>query len=88
MDILPANGSNDSSRLPSYQSKTNSHNDLVENLYDEDIGNSELLNINTVDGTPVQSRKELNSSPPPPSDEINQKKKIGMKNPFVFKRKK
>ena len=88
MDILPANGSNDSSRLPSYQSKTNSHNDLVENLYDEDIGNSELLNINTVDGTPGQSRKELNSSPPPPSDEINQKKKIGMKNPFVFKRKK
>ena len=86
MDILPANGSNDSSRLPSYQSKTNSHNDLVENLYDEDIGNSELLNINTVDGTPGQSRKELNSSPPP--DEINQKKKIGMKNPFVFKRKK
>ena len=86
MDILPANGSNDSSRLPSYQSKTNSHNDLVENLFDEDIGNSEVLNINTVDGTPVQSRKELNSSPP--SDEINQKKKIGMKNPFVFKRKK
>lgn len=88
MDILPANGSNDSSRLPSYQSKTNSHNDLVENLYDEDIGNSELLNINTVDGTPGQSRKELNSSPPSPPDEINQKKKIGMKNPFVFKRKK
>ena len=87
MDDLPPNGSNDSSRLPSYQSKTNSHNDLVENLYDEDIGNSELLNINTVDGTPVQSRKELNSSPTP-SDEINQKKKIGMKNPFVFKRKK
>ena len=87
MDILPANVSNDSSRLPSYQSKTNSHNDLVENLYDEDIGNSELLNINTVDGTPAQSRKELNSSPPP-SNEINQKKKIGMKNPFVFKRKK
>ena len=87
MDILPVNGSNDSSRLPSYQSKTNSHNDLVENLYDEDIGNSELLNINTVDGTPVQSRKELNSSPTP-SNEINQKKKIGMKNPFVFKRKK
>ena len=79
MDVSPANGSNDSSILPL---------DLVENLYDEDIGNNELLNINTVDGTPVQSRKELNSSPPPPSDEINQKKKIGMKNPFVFKRKK
>ena len=79
MDVSPANGSNDSSILPL---------DLVENLYDEDIGSNELLNINTVDGTPVQSRKELNSSPPPPSDEINQKKKIGMKNPFVFKRKK
>ena len=80
MDVSPANGSNDSSILPL---------DLVENLYDEDIGNNEVLNINTVDGTPVQSRKELNSSPPPPpSDEINQKKKIGMKNPFVFKRKK
>ena len=78
MDVSPANGSNDS--------KTNSPNDLVENLYDEDIGNNEVLNINTVDGTPVQSRKELNNSPP--SDEINQKKKIGMKNPFVFKRKK
>ena len=80
MDVSPTNGSNDSNILPL---------DLVENLYDEDIGNNEVLNINTVDGTPVQSRKELNiSTPPPPSDEINQKKKIGMKNPFVFKRKK
>ena len=87
MDDLPANGSNESSRLPSYQSKTNSHIDLIENFYDEDSGNSELLNINTVDGTPAQSRKDLNVSPPP-SNEINQKKKIGMKNPFVFKRKK
>ena len=88
MDDLPANGSNESSRLPSYQSKTNSHIDLIENFYDEDSGNSELLNINTVDGTPAQSRKDLNISPPPHSDEISQKKKIGMKNPFVFKRKK
>ena len=79
MDVSPAKGSNDSSILPL---------DLVENLYDEDSGNSELLNINTVDGTPAQSRKDLNISPPPHSDEISQKKKIGMKNPFVFKRKK
>ena len=87
MDILPANGSNEPSSLPSYQPKTDSNNDLAENLYDEDIGNSEILNINTVDGTPAPSRKELNSSPTP-SYEINQKKKIVMKNPFVFKRKK
>ena len=61
----------------------NSQNDLVESCIDEDIGNSELLNINTVDeiDTLVHSRKGLDNDP----GEENNAKKAKIRNPFVFK---